>query len=150
MSRIDFNFQIKYINDPKKEKAANCKYLDRDRICQNKNSEVYMTKCFRASWCTLRIKEKLPIETDSSKLTKKEKRIISIRCSLPKGTPVTMISNGKHGTFVSFDKEKMYVTVLFDKEAKFVYPKSFIDGNLTVSEDYMSLIQKDIDNAIWE
>ena len=42
----------------KKAKAANCLFLTEDRICTNKKSPRYCEKCFEATYCTYRIKER--------------------------------------------------------------------------------------------
>lgn len=42
----------------KKKKAANCIFLTEDRKCTNKKSPRYCEKCFEATYCTYRIKEK--------------------------------------------------------------------------------------------
>ena len=43
----------------KKKKAANCIFLTENRKCTNKKSPKYCEKCFEATHCTYRIKEKV-------------------------------------------------------------------------------------------
>ena len=147
-----FNWHLEYHStNKKKDKAANCIYLDEDRICNNKDSVVYLEKCFRASWCQLRTKSNDSRYTDETTVSKPKakKKIISINCSLPKNCQVMTKNNTKIGTLIAFDKEKMYITVKFHDEHKYMYPSCFTDGYLTVSDELKQLIQKDIDNALW-
>ena len=53
------NMHIEFHNvNPKRGKAADCIYLTEDRVCQNKKSPHYLAKCFAASYCTFKVKEK--------------------------------------------------------------------------------------------
>lgn len=61
-----------------KDKPADCVYLAPDRTCTNQQSTCYADKCFRASWCTLKVKSK-----DKCKLT-------------PKGYPVNEQKSKKY------------------------------------------------------
>ena len=51
----------------KKKKAANCIFLTTNRVCTNKESYKYTCKCFIASYCPLRIKEKPKITPNENK-----------------------------------------------------------------------------------
>ena len=51
----------------KKKKAANCIFLTTKRVCTNKESYKYTCKCFIASYCPLRIKEKPKITPNENK-----------------------------------------------------------------------------------
>lgn len=54
----DFGWHNEFHNDTKKSKPANCVFLDENgRICRNKKSPYYLSKCFIASNCPLRKKE---------------------------------------------------------------------------------------------
>lgn len=54
----------------KKKKAADCIYLDEDRICRCKKSPQYTEKCFVASSCTYKIKEKNKTSNNKQNINK--------------------------------------------------------------------------------
>lgn len=58
----------------KKKKAANCIFLTVDRKCTNKKSPRYCEKCFEATYCTYRIKEKInSVSEDNSEVNELKK-----------------------------------------------------------------------------
>ena len=146
----DYYWHITYDKDRKKDKPANCIFLCEDRICHNKESSEYLAKCFRASWCPLREKEaeigQYEAEAIDNEKKQKiiEKKTERINCSLPINIPITTKNKKETGVLVAYNKEKMTITVKFDKERRYLYPSCFTEGFLTVEEKYKSLIIDDI------
>lgn len=52
-----FSWHNEYHSELKKNKAANCIFLDEKRNCNNKKSPYYLSKCFVASNCPLKEKD---------------------------------------------------------------------------------------------
>ena len=118
--------------NPKKEKAANCIYLDTGRICRCKASPWYLAKCFDATGCTYRKREektKLVEEKRRSHTTvQKERRMIP--CAIPKGAVVVHKTLGE-GKVQSYDKKQGLITVKFaSKTTRFQYPYALEKGFL--------------------
>lgn len=137
----------------KKQKAANCKYLSNNRICRNEKSPCYLGKCFEATWCTYRVKEKQTLsknEQDQPKIAIQNKpkpdKYKGIKCSLPMGTIVTNKKNSQ-GKLIKYNKEKRFIYVDYPSKeelVKYSYPEVFLEGFLTVDEQYDSCIARDI------
>lgn len=137
----------------KKKKAANCKYLTNSRMCKNEKSPCYLAKCFEATWCTYRVKEKQvpsekqqenPIASTNNK--KNQDKYKGIKCSLPMGIEITNKKKSK-GKLVKYNKEKRFIYVKYpEKEdlVKYIYPEVFLDGFLTVNENFNECIARDI------
>ena len=110
----------------KKEKTTDCKFLDGNRICKNGKSPCYMSKCFEATMCTYRIRERNDdmdyMQYKSKKITKQTSQKKIQRCSLPKGSKVQHATYGI-GKLIDYDKEKSLVTIKFGlQQTKFKYP----------------------------
>ena len=137
----------------KKKKAANCIFQRRDRTCMNEKSPCYLGKCFEATWCTYRVKEKKTAfnkNTNESVVVKesrpKEEKYKNIKCSLPMGTIVTNKRNVQ-GELVDYNREKRYIYVKYpgkDELIKYSYPEAFLNKFLTVDAEYDKCIAKDI------
>ena len=94
----------------KKTKAANCVFLTEDRICTNKKSHKYCEKCFEATYCTYRVKEKICENTNDNSDT------TSIMKSYrQKGVWITHKTFGK-GQVIEVNGQ--HITVLFDSGIK--------------------------------
>lgn len=118
----------------KKEKTADCKYLDEHRMCLNVKSPCFMSKCFEATMCTYRVRENnLEVEDlkhnnkpNAKKQVKKKKQT----CTLPIGCKIKHDNYGI-GKLVSYDKEKSLMTIRFGlQETKFKYPDAIENGRL--------------------
>ena len=119
----------------KKEKAADCIFLDKERICRNKASIKYCEKCFVASICKHRIKQH---EVEALKAAppppppapKKAGKIVSIDCTLKEGCEIRHKVYGK-GKFCEFNKEQRTISVEFKQGKKsFLYPDAFFEKHL--------------------
>ncbi len=137
--------------DPKKKKASDCIYLTTDRICQNKNSVQYLAKCFIASDCPLKIREKdaqtLVNKTPPPPTPKKELPIKKIKCSLPKGCRIFSNKFGK-GRYVDYNEESMIISVQFnEKIIRFQYPNAIIDKHLILPKPAFSTVLYDMRHA---
>ena len=138
-SGISWHTEFHTVNR-KKEKAADCIYLDEERICSNKYSPCYLTKCFEASSCKLRIKEgqKKPSEKKSRNSEK-----INI-CSLPIGSKMYHKKYGV-GIFVDFNKLTGIITLQFpEKKIKFKYPDAIQKKFLYIDDDLYQCVLNDI------
>lgn len=130
----------------KKEKAADCAFLTQERICQNKKSAQYLTKCFIASICPHRMTQnKFEIQEIAKKVGQKAvDAYAGIRCSIPIGCPIFSEKFGK-GNLVSFETSKRVFSVKFgEKTIRFLYPEAILDEHLTVSESAYRNMLKDI------
>lgn len=135
------NSHIEYHTiNPHKEKAADCIYLNAERICRNKESPMYDRKCFVASCCSFRIREKVESELSmaSSSSSHKKKRVI---CTLTKGTKVRHKIQGE-GNFLLYENDRIYVQ-FGGKTAVFQYPESFLNGYLQCNEATMEIVRRD-------
>lgn len=140
-----------HTTSPKKRKAADCIYLTTDRICQNKKSVQYLEKCFMASYCPLRVREKDAQELSNKKVTppapppaptpEKELPIRKINCSLPKGCKVYSNAFGK-GKVVDYNESSMIISVQFaEKVVRFQYPNAILDKHLILQKyDFQSVL----------
>ena len=144
-----FNWHFEYhTTDPKKEKAANCVYLTTDRICENKKSYNYLEKCFIASTCPLRVKEKKAeiskknMEEPAPQKQSPEKKI---KCSLPMGCRMCSNKFGQ-GRYVDYKEDGMIISVQFEggKIVRFLYPDAILDKHLIVSEGVLKLVLHDV------
>lgn len=141
-----YNWHIEYHSDPKKAKAADCIYLTKDRICQNKKSPEYMGKCFVATTCPLRVRQKEADRRNTSSTQsapKKEPPIKKIRCSLPIGCEMYSNAFGQ-GKLIDYDESGMHISVQFEKKiVRFQYPNAIIDKYLIVSKSDFKTVQYD-------
>lgn len=134
--------------DKKKAKPANCIYMTEDRICQHKKSQQYLSKCFMASYCSLRVKESGVKHQTENTNTSKKLKIIKIKCSLPLNCQMHSKILGD-GEYISYDEDNMLISVQFGKEIKkFAYPDSIINKHLVVSEDILKLVLRDKYHAV--
>lgn len=133
--------------DPKREKAADCIYLDKNRICHCEKSLVIGEKCFIASSCPHRVKSiKAKSENSVANAVKEYKshQIKSINCTLPLNCKVHHKIWGD-GNYVGYDSSKKSIRISFSgKEVSFQYPNAFTDGHLTVSELLYDQVDFDI------
>ena len=138
--------------DPKKTKAADCIYLTETRICHNKKAPHYLAKCFAATYCTYKVKEK-----DAVKIKEPDKKTVlpapkpvavpttkQMQCSLPLGCKMTNAKYGE-GKYVGYNPATQIIEVAFpDKVHKFFYPKAFFDKFLIVTEELYEIVKKDL------
>lgn len=140
--------------NPKKEKAADCIYLTTERECQNKKCPNYFSKCFDATGCGYRVKEKdknITKNDDAKKTlsveTPKIKSIVNTKCSVPKGSTMYHKKYGQ-GKYIGFEPEKMILSVDFKgKIVKFKYPQAIFDKFLIVPKNIFEIVLKDEKNA---
>ena len=148
-----YNWHFEYhTTDRKKEKAADCIYLTTDRICQNKKSIQYLGKCFIASDCPLRLRQAQANEIERRKTLlsaqqKKEPKIISIQCTLPKRCYVFSKTFGK-GKYIEYNEESMIIAVKFgEKIIHFQYPQAILDKHLILPKFAFKQVLFDISKA---
>lgn len=137
--------------NPKKVKAANCIYLTEDRECQNKKSPNYLAKCFAASYCTFKVKEKdaiLPNPIVSPNQVKKEEpKIKKIQCSLPLKCHVFSECFGQ-GNYTAYDVEKRIIEVTFNGiPRRFIYPDAIFKKHLIVPKFAFEIVLRDVSKA---
>ena len=125
--------------DPKKEKAADCIYLTKERICRNSGCLKYGEKCFVATHCQYRVKRKEAAEQIQKKPEWK--------CSLRKHCTVFNKTYGV-GEYIGCDEANRLITVKFDTCVKsFVYPDAFLErhlyGNQEVTDHVLADTQKE-------
>lgn len=135
--------------DRKKEKAADCIYLDGKRICRNKNCHEYLSKCFASTACTLRVKSTDEIETKPIKKTpQKKKHIVDVCCTLPLNCEIESRTFGK-GTFKEFNRKSRVIYIDFGERGVrgYQYPESFYKGYLAVSGELKKCVRNDRNKA---
>ena len=152
LSGYNWHFEFHSTN-PKKEKAADCIFLTTDRICQNKESYHYLAKCFVASNCPLRVKEKDAEEYEKNKtkkpvaVSKKDLPIKKIKCSLPMGCKIYSNKFGQ-GKYVDYNEASMIISVQFEeKVVRFMYPNAILDKHLIVPKFAFNTVLYDIRHA---
>ena len=132
--------------DRKKEKAADCIYLDEKRICRNKNCHEYLSKCFASTACTLRVKstDKPEQSTAKNNSTIKKKHIVDVCCTLPLNCEIENRTFGK-GTFKEFNRKSRVIYIDFGERGirGFQYPESFYNGFLSVSSELKKCVKND-------
>ena len=140
-----FNWHVEYhTTDKKKEKAADCIYLTNDRICQNKQSGYYLSKCFVASNCKYKVKEKDKIAANNTQNRTPTPAIIRYRCVLPPKCKVTNIKFGE-GTFVDYSQKKMLLNIKFSDGVRlFKYPEAIINKHLLVSDTIYEQVLREV------
>lgn len=149
-----FNWHFEFhTTNPKKEKAADCIYLTTDRICQNNKSLNYLTKCFVATDCPLRIKEKdaeiaAKKESEPAHTPKKQLPIKKIKCTLPMGCKIYSNKFGQ-GKYVDYNENSMIISVQFEDEkiVRFLYPNAVLDKHLIVPKFAFKSVLYDIRHA---
>lgn len=131
----------------KKTKAADCIYLDQNRICHCKRSPWYTSKCFEATTCTFRERDKVKEKSLKEKSTQNDikkaplQRAIkdpgeSIKCPIPMGSTIIHKTYGE-GRLCAYDKTKEILTIQFqNKESRFSYPDAFQKGFLKLKTNY--------------
>ena len=150
----DFAWHEEYHTvNPKKEKAANCIYLDNNRICYCKDSDNYMEKCFRASYCPHRKKENKFKTNHTNAINSnntQNKQTGStynkaIKCSLPKNARIFHKIYG-YGIFIEYDGKTNIIKVRFNDFIKsFNYPNDFIKGVIEAKDiNAKKAVQSDI------
>ena len=134
--------------NPKKSKPADCIYLSDSRECQNKKAPHYLGKCFEATYCTFKVKEKdAPKPPVLVKEEKEEARVVKIQCSLPKQCIVYSPIFGK-GEYTAFDEKSRIMQVTFrERIVKFQYPEAFFAKHLIVLGSTYQTILDDFKNA---
>ena len=146
------NMHIEFHNvNPKRGKAADCIYLTEDRVCQNKKSPHYLAKCFAASYCTFKVKEKdaFPPKTIAPPAPpkKEEPKIKKIKCTLPLKCSVFSETFGQ-GEYTAFDADKRTIEVTFDgTPRKFIYPDAIFKKYLIVPKFAFEIVLRDVSNA---
>lgn len=132
--------------DKKKAKASNCIYLTEDRICKNKKSEYYLSKCFVASYCPLK-KSKSPEKKKNYVKYAKEEKVTKYNCTLPLNTIVHSSFFGD-GKYIEYDSKNMHIVVDFNgKIMKFQYPDAFTKKYLSLSNKAFKYLLDDLENA---
>lgn len=136
--------------DPKREKSADCIYLTETRECRNKKSPHYLAKCFAASYCTFKVREKdAPPQAIVAPVAPKveEPRITAIRCTLPLNCRVHSATFG-HGEYTAYNPEKRIIEVTFDGTPRnFLYPDAFLNKHLTLAPFAYEIVLRDISKA---
>ncbi len=135
--------------DRKKEKAADCIYMRKDRTCSNEKSLCFSEKCFEATRCHLRVKKnQKEANLVTSKKDKVKKLIIkSIKCTLPKNCKIIR-KDLVEGEYIDFIEDKMHLVVKFNgKVWKYQYPKAILEGFISVSDEEYKCVLNDIDKA---
>ena len=141
---------------PKKDKAANCIYLDKDRICRCEECREYLSKCFIASYCPHKVKgsEKKTQKPVPSKPraysnnpdnpSYRPKVITSIDCTLPMGCMAISKAFGE-GHYRSYDKKTRRIYFEFEggKMHCFSYPEVFEQGHLILPTELKDYVKKD-------
>lgn len=121
--------------DPKKEKAADCIYLSKDRICQKRGCERHDEKCFDATVCRHRVREKDAKKTGQIKTEWK--------CSLPPGCTVFSKTQGV-GQYIGCDKDYHLIVVKFDDcIQRYMYPDVFVNHQLYGNQEVTDCVQAD-------
>ena len=121
--------------DRKKEKAADCIFLDENRICRNRSCIINGEKCFVASHCKYRIKAE-----DAPKPTVKPKEWT---CSLPKQCDVFSKKHGV-GTYIRCDTKNHLITIMFDDgEKSYKYPDAFLQQQLYGAQSVTDAVLSD-------
>ena len=120
-------------------------------FCQNKNSRCYLSQCFVASHCPLKVKEKDagPPATQKAATPEPKKAPISkIKCTLPKGCQMYSRTFGQ-GKYVDYNEKSMVISVQFenDKIVRFLYPSAILDKHLTVPESALESVIYDVCHA---
>lgn len=103
-----------------------------------------MEKCFEASVCPFRIKEKDATAPEPRKIeAPKVETIVEIKCSIHKGCPIYSPTFGK-GKFVSFNPTARHIEVKFGENVKkFLYPDAIFDKHLIVPKDVFPKVCND-------
>ena len=137
--------------NPKKTKAADCIYLTESRECQNKKSPHYLAKCFAASYCTFKVKEK-----DATKIKEPDKKTSprfpkaivkpatkQMQCTLPLRCKMNNAKYG-NGEYVGYNASTQMIEVAFpDRVHKFFYPNAVFGKHLIVTEELYEIVKKD-------
>jgi hypothetical protein len=140
---------------PKKDKPADCIYLDENRECHNKNSPNYLAKCFAASYCTFKVRDKSaasskpnPASVVSAAPKKAEQQTKKMQCTLPLNCTVYSKAYGQ-GEYTAYNAEKRIIEVTFDDGnlRKFIYPDAILNKHLIVPRFAYAIVSKDIANA---
>ena len=112
--------------NPKKEKAADCIYLTKDRLCRNRDCIINGEKCFVATHCKHRIK--------TGNAPKPVPAVPEQRCSLPQKAIVFSRTYGV-GEYIGYDKCNHLITINFDSCTKmYKYPDAFLERHLVGNE----------------
>ena len=147
LSGFNWHFEYHTINR-KKEKAADCAFLTVDRICQNNKSINYLSKCFVASDCPLKLKQEEFLKRTENKqrniASSKNQQIKGIKCSLPKNCVMFNNHLGK-GRFVGYDEKNMFISVRFGESIKrFEYPKAIFEKHLILPKFAFDIVLNDV------
>lgn len=145
------NMHIEFhTTNPQKAKASNCVYLSEDRVCHNKKSPDYLAKCFAASYCTFKEREKdavppKPVIQPSQK--PKEPQIQTIQCTLPLKCKVYSNAYGQ-GVYTAYNVEKRIIEVVFEGVSrKFIYPDAIFNKHLIVPKFAFEIVLRDVSKA---
>ena len=121
--------------DPKKEKAADCIYLTKDRICRNRSCIKNGEKCFVASHCKYRVRA-----ADAPALVQPTREWT---CSLPEECVVYNKTHGI-GRYIGFDLASHVITIEFDTCTKmYKYPDVFLEKHLVGNDIVDACVEKD-------
>lgn len=142
----------------KKEKAADCIYLDEDRTCNCKKCMYYLGKCFYSTFCPFREKEKiaeakkepyrLPEEKITEPVVKKMRPLL--KCPLSVGAKITT-KHGQKGQVIGIDYTKNRLVIQFednDEPTRFLYPDAFEKGFLIAEKEFQTYIMKQIQKSL--
>lgn len=156
------NMHIEFHNvNQKKQKAADCIYLHTDRTCHNKKCPEYLAKCFVASTCSFRLRQKDADEIELKKelhnrarkraqLDKphpKQKTIKRIKCTIPSHAHIFSPAFGK-GSLAGYDENDRLLSVKFeDAVRKFKYPDAILEKHLILPEFAFKRVLIDISQA---
>lgn len=121
--------------DPKKEKAADCVYLTKDRICRNSKCFKNGEKCFVATRCKYRVR--------AENAPKPVQQEAEWQCSLPKKC-IIYHDTYKVGEYISCNPQYKLIEIRFDDCAHhFKYPDAFNQGLLHGNQEVTDCVIAD-------
>lgn len=151
--------------NPKRDKAADCIYLTSDRICQHKESNVYLSKCFVAQDCPYRLRQKeadeIAKQKEIQKRIQQRKQAIKsqpkpppaikyIKCTIPHYSYFFNKTYGK-GTFVEYDESTRLLSLNFKGEIKqFKYPEAILQKYIILPKFAFKYVLDDLSKAVKE
>lgn len=124
--------------DPKREKAADCIYLSKDRICRNRECIINGEKCFVATHCRYRVKK-----ADGTKAQPPAPSPAWV-CSLPRGCYIYHKESNAVGEYVGCNSGAKTIAIKFDDGVKhFLYPQAFKEEHLYGNQEVSDCIRAD-------
>ena len=150
-----FNWHNEFHSEKRKDKVSDCVFLSEERICGNKKSPYYLSKCFIATTCPLRMRSEEQEKADKRDevlraVAEKQRKIIAIPCTLPPQCKIYSKAYGE-GVFLSYTSANRIITLDFNgKQIKFKYPEAFQMKHLEIIDCGKSCYYADLKKAQWE